>query len=48
MSARSSDEFDYIDFARTIGGPPTTSTTHLDQKLVEGEPHSNDYINYSS
>jgi hypothetical protein len=29
----SSDEFDYFDFARTIGGPPmTTSTTRLDLK----------------
>jgi hypothetical protein len=40
---------DHFDFARTIGGPPlTTLTTRLNQKLVEDELHSNDYINYSS
>jgi hypothetical protein len=33
MSARSNDEFDYFNFARMIGGPPTTtSTTRLDLK----------------
>jgi hypothetical protein len=32
---------DHFDFLRTIGGPPTTtSTTRLDYKLVESEPHS--------
>jgi hypothetical protein len=31
MSACSSDEFDYFDLARRLGGPPTTtSTTRLD------------------
>jgi hypothetical protein len=31
MSARSSDDFVYFDFARTIGGlPPTVSITCLD------------------
>jgi hypothetical protein len=33
ISARSSNEFDYFDFARMIGSPPmTTSTTRLDLK----------------
>jgi hypothetical protein len=27
MSARSSDEFDYFDFARRLGGPPATTST---------------------
>jgi hypothetical protein len=36
MSARSSNEFDYFDFARMIGGPPTTtSTTRLDLKTSQ-------------
>jgi hypothetical protein len=38
MSARSSDEFDYFNFARTIGGPPTTtSATRLDMKTSRNQ-----------
>jgi hypothetical protein len=43
MSACSSDEFDYFDFARRLGGPPAITRLHEDDRRL-----ADDYFDYSS
>jgi hypothetical protein len=57
MSVRSSDEFDYFDFARRLGGPPATTSTSREGsaarqrslRLHEDDRRpADDYFNYLS
>jgi hypothetical protein len=56
MSARSSDEFDYFNFTRRLGGPPATTSTSREGlaarwrslRLREDDQRpTDDYFDYS-